>query len=99
MAVMILLGDEGKARENEDDRKLKTQEGRAGDSWTDSFFLDKDVPYVPDHSDQTQSDVPDHSDQTQSDEQTGSRVLGEGKVILRLALLKLVRWEEGQGFG
>lgn len=56
MAVMILVGDMGKARENEDDRKVKTQEGRAGDSWADSFFLDKDVPYVPDHGDQTQSD-------------------------------------------
>lgn len=44
MAVRILVGDMGKARGNEDDRKVKTQGGRAGDSWADSFFLDKDVP-------------------------------------------------------
>lgn len=56
VAVMTLVGDMGKARENEDDRKVKTQEGRAGDSWADSFFLGKDIPYVPDHGDQTQSD-------------------------------------------
>lgn len=53
MAVMILLGDMGKARVNEDDRKVKTQEGGTGDSWADSFSLGKDVPY---HGDQTPSD-------------------------------------------
>lgn len=44
MAVMILVGDMGKARENEDDRKVKTQEGRARDSWADSSFLIRMFP-------------------------------------------------------
>lgn len=56
MAVMILLGDMGKTRVNEGDREVKTEEGGTGDSWADSFSLGKDVPYVPDHGDQTPSD-------------------------------------------
>lgn len=49
--MMVLVEDVGKAREREDDGKVKTQEGRAGDGRANSFFLDKDVPYIPEHRD------------------------------------------------
>ena len=55
-AVRILVEDMGKARDTEDDRNINTQEGRAGDSQANSFFLDKDVPYIPEHHDAAQSD-------------------------------------------
>lgn len=52
VAVMVLDEDMGKARETEDDRKVKTQEGRVGDGRTSSF-LGKDAPYIPERHDQT----------------------------------------------
>lgn len=55
VAVMLPDEDKGKARGTEDDRKVKTQEGRAGDGWESSFFLDKNVPYISEHHAPTQT--------------------------------------------
>lgn len=57
VAVMLPDEDKGKARGTEDDRKVKTQEGRAGDGWVSSFFLDKNVPYISEHHTPTQNEA------------------------------------------
>lgn len=54
--MMVLDEDVGKAGESEGDRKVKIQEGRPRDGWANSFFLEKDIFYIPDQHDQTQSD-------------------------------------------